>query len=864
MARPIFAVFLLLAGTITVVAAQGTADLFPPPSPPPPNALEEAYWTDWINNDRPGGLGDWELLGAMTAGQSCPERKAPTGIQCRRVRDRMDWSVTEEFQDSYICDPRVGGRCSNDAQADACEDFEIRLRCGGVYDPDFSGVLPELVYRDLPGFQCWDGVAVQYLFHREYSRQRFPNGDYRDYECGTWANLPCEFSAAVIVTNTGTRALRDWKAQVTFGSYNESVTAVFNGKATPTPPTTGSRVLFSPLWRDSLQSYTEAGAQLRNFQEYIVLQGIKKPFKGSNPYDSLPSWVELQTVDHLCPGQILAQSDEDSWTPWINVDNPSGLGDWELLSSAVLPRSTDIAGSTTTGTPQPVCLGETPTRIQCRRVRDGAHWHTLAAFNGTYVCSTEVGGRCDNAAQVTPCEDFEIRVQCPPLRGTGDQLFTPDGIAVCCQEVPLSQIPSPPPPPPAVPDDDDSNTCELSVEFDVVEEWVGGYVLDFAIVNRQKYLDVSSPAWALDWTFTKSEWIWAMWSVFDARAPSANCSANPGQYMDKIDLTRKAQSCSIQPLVRDKLNGGYIPPAIEAPNNRATFGMNVGKPQLTAADYAPQPLVNISLQMPSVWCEKPVPAAVKRSARMYDDDGNPTGNWRVAAAHYVTDPPRCRSCPCGGNCTRVDATTLNLEPEERARNCGARVLLYFLDEWSNGYRATISIINQDASAPIAHWSLAWAFGDEERLLNVTGADALDDDAEDVVFVPMAYMRHRGEAVLAPLGTVTFEVVVMTRAGVLPKAPRRVLLGGFECAAPGQMPLRPRFPETSAAVSLVNAGLYGQVTRGYRSFFGPTIMSSKLFSPVASFTDALVILLQVGAWWPWLPLACAVALFAFLV
>ena len=83
-------------------------------------------WTSWLNSDRPGGSGDYEIIDTLSKRFSvCSD---PVDIQCRTTRGKTDWKKAGE---KYQCDVSRGGLCANNSQKDRrCQDYEVRLLCG--------------------------------------------------------------------------------------------------------------------------------------------------------------------------------------------------------------------------------------------------------------------------------------------------------------------------------------------------------------------------------------------------------------------------------------------------------------------------------------------------------------------------------------------------------------------------------------------------------------------------------------------------------------------------------------------------------------------------------------------------------------
>lgn len=82
-------------------------------------------WTNWINSDRPGGNGDYQMTKSFKEkGQICSD---PVAIECRTVKGQKDWRSTGE---KMTCNVETGGYCVNKEQSDRrCEDYEVRYSC---------------------------------------------------------------------------------------------------------------------------------------------------------------------------------------------------------------------------------------------------------------------------------------------------------------------------------------------------------------------------------------------------------------------------------------------------------------------------------------------------------------------------------------------------------------------------------------------------------------------------------------------------------------------------------------------------------------------------------------------------------------
>jgi len=93
----------------------------------------------------------------------------------------------------------------------------------------------------------------------------------------------------------------------------------------------------------------------------------------------------IQPGDEPCPSC--------EWTPWLDRDNPGGVGDYETLADFV------AAGQ---ACPE-------PQGIECQTV-SGVDWTTAGQV---YTCQLPVGGVCINSQQANgTCLDYRVRFRC--------------------------------------------------------------------------------------------------------------------------------------------------------------------------------------------------------------------------------------------------------------------------------------------------------------------------------------------------------------------------------------------------------------------------------------------------------------------
>jgi len=82
-------------------------------------------WTDWLDRDDPGGIGDFENLSAfIITGESC---EFPKAIKCKTLAG-ADYHSTGQI---YTCNAVDGGICRNLEQptGETCLDYKVKFLC---------------------------------------------------------------------------------------------------------------------------------------------------------------------------------------------------------------------------------------------------------------------------------------------------------------------------------------------------------------------------------------------------------------------------------------------------------------------------------------------------------------------------------------------------------------------------------------------------------------------------------------------------------------------------------------------------------------------------------------------------------------
>lgn len=128
---------------------------------------------------------------------------------------------------------------------------------------------------------------------------------------------------------------------------------------------------------------------------YSPLPGNSCPYPGSW-FDGANCFVQ-EVPEGVQPfiwanGWYYASCAQGGWTEWLDRDNASGTGDWELLSE--FPS---------------VC--DEPVAIQCR-AKSGTYFTQTS--DQVVTCERDIGLICKNNEQLDGyCEDYEVRFYCP-------------------------------------------------------------------------------------------------------------------------------------------------------------------------------------------------------------------------------------------------------------------------------------------------------------------------------------------------------------------------------------------------------------------------------------------------------------------
>lgn len=118
-------------------------------------------------------------------------------------------------------------------------------------------------------------------------------------------------------------------------------------------------------------------------EDFATIDAVGK-FTSSQPIDLRVVLDEFRRATDDCDGE---------WTPWLNRDRPSGVGDFETIEAHF--RRGDA------------CFD--PTAIQCR-TRDGVDSRSTGE---AYRCDLRDGGVCFNQHQRSGrCSDYEVRFCC--------------------------------------------------------------------------------------------------------------------------------------------------------------------------------------------------------------------------------------------------------------------------------------------------------------------------------------------------------------------------------------------------------------------------------------------------------------------
>ncbi|XP_034386333.1 mucin-5AC-like [Cyclopterus lumpus] len=375
-----------------------------------PEAQARPCWTNWFDRDNPSGQGDYELLSSLRRqypGQICPK---PGAIQAQTLTGISAAAAGEKI---YRSDTTTGFICRNRDQPDKrCKDYRVRFSCPSSYcgpnvcwtnwfdrdNPSGTGdwELLSSLRRQYPGQICPKPGAIQAQTLTGISAAAAGEKIYRS---DTTTGFICRNR------DQPDKRCKDYRVRFTCPSAycgpNVCWTKWFDRD---NPSGTGDWELLSSLRRQypgqicpnpgAIEAQTLTGISVAAAGEKIYRNDISNGFICRNR-DQRDKRCQDYRVRFTCPSAYCGV--KVCWTKWFDRDNPSGSGDWELLSSLrkenpgkICPNPGAIEAQTLTG------------------------FSAAAAGERIYRSDTTTGFICRNRDQRDKrCQDYRVRFSCP-------------------------------------------------------------------------------------------------------------------------------------------------------------------------------------------------------------------------------------------------------------------------------------------------------------------------------------------------------------------------------------------------------------------------------------------------------------------
>ncbi|XP_073731406.1 mucin-5AC [Misgurnus anguillicaudatus] len=362
----------------------------------------EECTTRWFDRDDPSGMGDYELLAELLTanpGDICP---IPTGIEARTISGVSATQTGNVFQ---VYDATHGLVCVNAAQGRGhCADYKVRFICPEEF---CSSCRTPWIDRDNPGgvgdFETLDRIQI------EYPLQVCPQPIAIEVTTLSGTQIQQTLSIFQIFDPllgfacvNGKVSCQDYRVRFTCPQsfcQSKCVTRWFDRDD---PSGNGDYETLSDLLNEypglicqnpiGIEAQTVSGLQASQtgniFQAYNTVSG----FACVNANQAGVHCLDYK-VRFLCPDSFCSICRK----PWIDRDNPGGVGDYETLIN-ILAETPERA------CPQPIAI-------------------EVATISGTTVMPTgnnfEVydplhGFACKNTQQIGGvCQDYKVRFTCP-------------------------------------------------------------------------------------------------------------------------------------------------------------------------------------------------------------------------------------------------------------------------------------------------------------------------------------------------------------------------------------------------------------------------------------------------------------------
>ncbi|XP_068433641.1 mucin-5AC-like [Clinocottus analis] len=326
-------------------------------------------WTNWFDRDDPSGSGDWEILSWFrrdNPGQICPK---PTAVEAQTLSGQ---SVAAAGDVIYKNDPTTGFVCRNQDQRNnkMCKDYRVRFSC----PPSFCGIE-----------ECWT----------KWFDQDDPSGS-GDWEILSWFRIdnPGQICPKPTAVEAQTLSGQSVAAAGDVIYKNDPTTGFVcrNRDQHDNKMCKDYRVRFScpPSFCD---------VQASQPTSFTTILPVVEASQSTSFITILPVVEASQSISFITiPPEVEGNIVRDCWTQWFNRDNPSGSGDWEIMSwhrrenpGKICPNPTAIEAQTLSG-------------------------QSVAAAGDVIYRSDTTGFICRNLDQrnYKMCKDYRVRFSCPP------------------------------------------------------------------------------------------------------------------------------------------------------------------------------------------------------------------------------------------------------------------------------------------------------------------------------------------------------------------------------------------------------------------------------------------------------------------
>ncbi|CAJ1065917.1 mucin-5AC%2C partial [Xyrichtys novacula] len=292
-------------------------------------------WTEWFDRDNPSGTGDWETLGDLWRENPGKICNMPLQIEVQTV---TGLSVTLTGNVITVADTTTGFICKNSDQTNGtCHDYRVRFMCPTDFCIKNDNLTTHITTTNLPTKapeNCWTDWFD------------------RDDPCGT-------------------------------GDFESLSVLQYENPG---------KICNKPL---QIEVQTTAGLSVAATGDVIDVADVTTGFICKNS-DQTNGTCHDYRVRFMCSPNFCSQ--EVCWTKWFDRDNPSGIGDLELLRNLKKENPGEICES-------PLYIDVSTTDTNTTAISTGQSFHIYSPTEG-FVCRNRDQSR-------GRCQDYQVRFGCP-------------------------------------------------------------------------------------------------------------------------------------------------------------------------------------------------------------------------------------------------------------------------------------------------------------------------------------------------------------------------------------------------------------------------------------------------------------------